>query len=241
MKKKYVRLGVAVASMIIVPYLYFMFVHPWIVSGFSWNYVHSVWYTWQSLNVGMLAFTSSIIALIVVTYREEKQRQRDFIAARAFLPLALDELCKYMDKTKLIIKHVGFREANVKGHDAIDIPMLPESYAGIFKDCIRYANPEVNDYLAKILMLLQIHHARMGALPSSKTSASFKALLYKQTQLHLLINHLFDFARGECEFTEFELTWERFENAYYSYGIDSEYIEDLEGYTKRAIAREKNT
>ncbi|PMM09085.1 hypothetical protein BCT62_14245 [Vibrio splendidus] len=221
-----------------------MFLHPWIVGDFSWNYVHSVWYTWQSLNVGMLAFTSSIIALIVVTYREEIQRQRDFIAARAFLPQALDELCTYMDKTKYLIKQVGFGEPSVEDHNSIEIPNLPGSYAGIFKDCIRYANPEVNEYLAKILMLLQIHYARMGALPNSRTPTTLRALLYKQVQLHLLIDHLFDFARGECEFSEFsefELTWERFKDVYYSYGIDSKYIEHLEDYTKRTIAREKNT
>ncbi|EPE6127670.1 hypothetical protein ACSKGD_004548 [Vibrio parahaemolyticus] len=240
MKMKYVRFGVVIALMIIIPYLYFMFLHPWIVSGFSWNYVHSVWYTWQSLNVGMLAFTSSVIALVVVTYREEKQRQRDFIAARAFLPLALDELCRYMEQTILQIKQAGFGESNMKPHDSLEIPMLPESYGGIFKDCIRYATPEVSEYLAKIIMLLQIHHARMGTLPSARTSASFKALLYRQAELHLLINHLFDFARGDSGFSELELTWEHFQNSYYSYDIDSEFIEDLKGYTERTIARAKN-
>lgn len=53
-----------------IPYVLSMLVYPSIVG--DWNHVHSVWYTWQSLNTGVLAFVASILALNAVRYSEEK-------------------------------------------------------------------------------------------------------------------------------------------------------------------------
>lgn len=50
---------------IILAALYFvcMPIAPWIQSGWDWDNVQDIWDRWQSLNVGMLAFISSILAL----------------------------------------------------------------------------------------------------------------------------------------------------------------------------------
>ncbi|WP_256092693.1 hypothetical protein [Vibrio parahaemolyticus] len=53
-----------------IPYLVSMVIYPSTQGG--WEHVHAVWYTWQSLNTGILAFIASIFALNAVRYTEEK-------------------------------------------------------------------------------------------------------------------------------------------------------------------------
>lgn len=100
---KMIKIGNKLVLIILIAYSFSMLIYPWFKGGFSWNYVHSVWYTWQSLNVGVLAFSSSIIAFNISRYNSEKQRQRDFIAERALLPQALSDLCKYLEQSSEVL------------------------------------------------------------------------------------------------------------------------------------------
>jgi hypothetical protein len=76
-------------------YAFCMLVWPWISGCGDWGYVQGVWDRWQSLNVGMLALVSSITAFNISRYNAAKQRQRDLLAPKAFLPAALSELVSY--------------------------------------------------------------------------------------------------------------------------------------------------
>lgn len=60
----------------------------------SWDVkqVQSIWHHWQALNVGMLAFMSSLVTFYISKFNANNQRERNFVAARAFLPEALSEL-----------------------------------------------------------------------------------------------------------------------------------------------------
>lgn len=45
-------------TIIILPFLAYVFsmlIYPWVISGYSWDYLQSVWQNWQSLNAGFLA------------------------------------------------------------------------------------------------------------------------------------------------------------------------------------------
>lgn len=88
----YVRILNTVGLPFVGLYVTSMFVVPWFHGSRDWRYVQNVWYDWQSLNVAMLAFLSSIVAFSIGRYNAEKQRERNFTAAQAFLPESLSEL-----------------------------------------------------------------------------------------------------------------------------------------------------
>ena len=51
------RKVIFVISMItFVAYAYSMFLYPFLKGGFEWDYAQNVWYAWQPVNAGMLAF-----------------------------------------------------------------------------------------------------------------------------------------------------------------------------------------
>lgn len=80
-------------SMLLVPVL-----------TFDWVHVQAVWDRWQPLNVGMLAFLSSVVALNIGKYNADRQTQRNFRAAQAFLPDALSELCDYFEQSAKLLR-----------------------------------------------------------------------------------------------------------------------------------------
>ena len=79
--------GIGVPATII--YFSCMLLYPWIDGNFYWSHVQDIWDRWQSLNVGVLAFISSIIAFNISRFNANKQREREFTAAKAFLPMTL--------------------------------------------------------------------------------------------------------------------------------------------------------
>lgn len=227
-------------------YAFCMVAWPWI-SGGDWEYVQDVWDRWQSLNVAMLAFISSITAFHISKYNAEKQRERDFLAAKAFLPAALSELISYFRASARVF--ITGWESSTDGSRRFNIPELPQEYKPVFGDCIRHAEPHVGDYLARILMLLQIHDARMRGFEQHEGN-SYRAndrrnlitLLYRLGELQALTNKFFDFARNMEEFDSSPLAWEDFRSAYCGLDIRIEDISvddkmNLEAFTKRAIAR----
>ncbi|MGF1807491.1 hypothetical protein L4C31_19810, partial [Aliivibrio sifiae] len=136
-----------------------MLVHPWVSGGFDWDYVHSVWHTWQSLNVGVLAFSSSVVAFNIVKYREERRLEREFIAERALLPQALNDLSNYLERSVPVIAE-GYFRCNQSRNERkrpleSELPSPNDSYILIFQNCIRVADSKVADHLAGMLSDLQ--------------------------------------------------------------------------------------
>lgn len=222
---------------IILVYLYSMFIHPFIEGKWSWQYVHGVWYSWQALNVGMLAFGSSLIAFNISRYHVTKQLEREFIAAKAFLPQALNELCDYLRKSAKVLSEAyeNSKEPRRKKNALkTEIPDTYERHIPIFKECIKSATPDVAEYLANILMLLQIHDARMRAIPtdSSGNRSYRKSCLYSLGELQVLVDDLFDYARNEKPFSDCKLTIDKFSNAFAALSLNASIRNELEEYVK---------
>jgi len=221
-----------------------LFTHCW-----SWEYTQDVWDRWQTLNAGMLAFVASVIALNISSYNEDKQRKRRFIATRAFLPEALSEVSLYLKNSAEILKE-SWEKLNGP-RMGLYIPLQspfaeqPEGYREIFSKCIIEAEPEIGDYLAKILSSLQIHHARMRELQASFSpdrqlvivQDNLKSYLYSLAEIKAMINSLYGFARGEEPFSGPNLSEGDFKQAYANLDIYPEDYPDLEGFTKRVIDR----
>lgn len=226
-----------------------MVVFPWFAGGFSWAYVHAVWMDWQTLNVGVLAFAASLIAFNISRYHDNQQRHREFIAARSFLPEALSELISYFKASaKLLTDALEYvsRDQNISApQPSFELPAPPEGYREIFSRCISLAEHDVAEHLSRILMRMQIHNARITSLvdelrPESRTvvlKQNIITYLYRLGELQALTGQVFNYARGLEPFKRESLTWEDFTNAYNNLDIWVEEIEDLEGFTRRAIKR----
>jgi len=225
-----------------------MLLYPWLALGWDWHQVQNVWDRWQSLNVGMLAFLSSITALNISRFNAEKQREREFRASKAFLPDALDELSSYLDSCAAVFV-AGW---NAQRGEPINVaaPSPPPGYKEVFRECIRHAEQDVGDFLSRMLFRLQVHSARLeGYLEEQKDGKwlspdryNLLSYLYGLGKLQAMVNKLFPFSRSMAAFDSAALDWEDFNNAYRSLGL---WIEDfrideennLEASTKRWLER----
>jgi hypothetical protein len=237
---------------VIVVYFVSMFVVPVARSGLKWDYIQDVWDRWQGLNIGMLALIASVIAFEIARYRENKQRGRDFLAARAFLPASFSELGAYF-KASAAIYIDAWDEAEPRTRKIVrgappEAPQLPDSYRRVFADCIRHAEPEVGEVLAKMLSDLQVHDARLRELLREYRPIrhSLFAYLYSLGVLQTRMNKLYPFARGEEGFDSIPISWDEFHNAYknlrihvedYELDLGEGVMRSLTDFTKRGIAR----
>jgi len=232
-------------------YVFCMFAWPWVSGCGNWGYVQEVWDRWQSLNVGMLAFVSSITAFNIARYNAKKQRERDFLAAKAFLPASLSELVSYF-KASAAVFSLGW-EPSSENRPSFVVPELPKEYKSVLGDCIRHAEPSVGDYLSRILVWLQVHDSRMRDYVKQHSDENYLnpdrlnliTYFYRLGELYALVGKLFEFARNMGEFDSSPLNWEDFRNAYGNLDIwtDKIVIDDkmnLEAFTKRAIDRNAN-
>lgn len=214
----------------------------------DWEYVQEVWDRWQSLNVGILAFLSSVIALKISSLNAKRDKDRQFVAARAFLPHSLSELCGYFKKNAVVLSNfwqeLDESQGTLIGATRRDIPELPELYKQIFSRCIEFAPPEIADSLAFILMRLQVFHSRMASLEGSLglthyifTKHELITYIYCLGELQVLVNKLFPFARGLAPFDNSQATWDDYQNAYSNLDFTVSDIDDLESFTLQRISK----
>ncbi len=229
-------------------YFFSMFAFPWIDGRGSWAHVQAVWDRWQSLNTGALAFLASLIAFNIARFNENVQRERDFIAAKAFLPSTLSALMEYFSRSAHVYEVLW--KTNGHAPAPLNHPDLPEGYREVFSNCIRHADPPVGSYLSNILVHLQVHDARLRDAVAQSTNDdgqatdkySLIAYLYRLGELYALIGNLFGYARNEEEFQSRNLSWEDFRSAYgvLDLEIDDIFIDDnmnLQAFTQRSLAR----
>ncbi|HHX8265975.1 TPA: hypothetical protein ACVOYJ_004337 [Vibrio diabolicus] len=237
-----IRLTNIISAASFAAYVFGMFIFPVWKSAGDWNYIQRVWYSWQALNVGMLAFASSLIAFNISRYNANKQTEREFIASKAFLPQALSLLCNYLETSSKVVIEAADRSRDRKKRAkafASVAPVLPDYHVVVFKDCIKHAPPEVGKYLSKILRLLQIHHSRMETMPLEACTnyPYYKSCLYSLAELQFLVNGLFDFARDESDFEVAVYKWEQFASIYRLYKMDLDNYPKLEEFTKSLIEK----
>ena len=234
----YINIIKVIAWLFLLTYVPFMFVIPWFYG--DWNYVHGVWHSWQSLNVGILAFLATVIALYVSRYQSIEHTKREFEGEKAFLPHALGELCKYLNSSALVLISVlPPVRGNMSPNLNIECPILPLEQFTVFKNCIKFAEPAVAKYLVNLLKLLQIHHSRLESICTQNyANAPYaRSCLYNAAEIQALINELYDFARSEADFKAVELDWEMIRVAYRNLGVIYENIESLERYSKEQFTR----
>jgi hypothetical protein len=222
---------------------------PWIAGRGNWGYVQDVWDRWQSLNVGLLAFISSVVAFNIARYNNDRQRAREFLAARASLPATLSSLTYYFKQSANFFSH-AWQTANNASDSNLAVPELPHGFQSVFADCIRHAEPEIGEYLAKILARVQIHDSRIRSFSAnisspdnvSPTKHNLIGYIFRLGELQAMVDKIFDFARNMGKFDNTPLDWSDFENSYSVLDINPENIvvhnyTNLEALTKRFIER----
>jgi len=177
----------------------------------NWEYLQGVWDRWQTFNAAIIAFAASWIAFNISRYNNDQQREREFIAAKAFLPQALGELTAYFKSSAEILLN-RWRSSGVKvsSNEIIDASI---EYKSIFEKCIRHADPAVGMYLANLLACLQLHDARMKG-DRKLSRENLIIYFYELGELQSLVDNIFDYARGESEFNDQALNWEDYRNSF---------------------------
>lgn len=237
-------LGWSLALASAFSYLYAMCAYPFIRGGWSWGHLQRVWMAWQSLNVGVMALASSLIALKVVTYREDKQRERNFVAARAFLPHALSELCSYTnDCAEFLVRALRIIEVEGWQPTNLEIPGQPSEYRQVFANCIASAEKDVAEHLAKITYKLQVHQSRLQGVADdiaaghrvSSLRVNLLTYLMCLGEIRAMINGAFEFSRGLGQLESGRLRWSNYKNAYFNLGHLIDKVPDLEAHTRRSL------
>ncbi|MDQ7990172.1 MAG: hypothetical protein REI09_11120 [Candidatus Dactylopiibacterium sp.] len=217
--------------LICTPYIYCMYIHPFTHGG--WENAQEVWFDWQSLNSGMVTLLGGLIALWASHSYQEKQhniaaehRQREFIAAKSFLPEALSELTEYLEKCaeilyEPIMRHQHFGPIRIPGPRR-DPPTQPVRYRDAFSRCISLSDSDLSKHLSNILILLQISDARIKAQACRDGTTNIDLTLdntARLVELQALVSYAFDHARGEEEFQIKPLEFKHYHNAYSQLGF----------------------
>jgi hypothetical protein len=237
-----------------IAYLYSMVAYPILSSEGSWQYITNIWYDWQALNVGVLAFAASLIAFNISAYNSEQQRRRDFRAAQAFLPDALSELTSYFRSCgAYLVQAISsskpiseLMNAPLQPENLPTLPPVPADFRAVFRECIQKAEPDVGEYLARILRDIQIHNARMDGLHQSAKkdngffghiSTHILGRVVDLGELQARVNNIFSYARSMDTFNGHHPTVDDFIQAYVNMEIMPETVEGLIAATERRVAK----
>lgn len=195
--------------------LYFasMFVIPAVRHLGDWVALQRVWDRWQSLNVGVLAFVASYLALQIARVNIADRNRREFIAARAFLPKALSDLSTHCRELAHSLLEMRQESSSIslmlaQGNRSRSIPIVPPDVYQTLGQCIRYAPTDVARFLADILSSLQVVHARADALMPRSSDVAVRPHISSRMAvdcvadaavLRVQIDLVFPFARFESE------------------------------------------
>lgn len=228
-------------------YFLSMVVFPSIHYCLNWKNIHAVWHDWQTFNAAMIAFASSLIAFKITTYKEEKQRQRNFIAARAALPNTLRLLTKYCKNSLPLITEINNNINNnascVRTPLKNNLPNFPKNTHTVFQECIRYADDAFGNHLSTILSLLQIYKSRLAHLYNSCGPNSYEVHkkddmyehIYLLIEIQTYIDKTYDYARGKLKFINKSLTWTDFDNTLSSMNIDLRHFSGIGSFIKEML------
>lgn len=227
-----------------------MFLGPLLINP-EWVYLQNVWERWQSLNVGVLAFVSSVLLYKATKYNAEQTRLRHFNAAKAVLPAVLVELSVYIkDSVNSLDKLWEARIFDdIASHEGFEVthPELPFESLKALKECISLADQNVGNYLSRVISNLQVIDMRLatmcrmckGKQHITPTPESIEVMLIVAAKSYSLVSNLFEYSRNRSEFPSDNLTIEDYEKAYMGLNVDvsqafSKY-NDLIGKTCKAV------
>jgi hypothetical protein len=169
-------------------------------------------YDWQSLVGAGLALLAALLGAVLLwrqiqsTERHEaERRRRRFAAARATLPMILDEIISYLELAMAWMTDTHAKlKANPPGQIG-EVPQFPASVIGSLEKMIEASSVDgVAQACAEILSDLQTLRARMQSVPRASASrvgleSELEGYMLQSAELHYRVGLLFPFARGRSD------------------------------------------
>lgn len=236
---------------ILATYGVMMFVYPLMVGGTK--HLHEVLITWQTLNASVIAFLTALLLLNMQEIGSERQRRRELRAARAQLPHALSNLSNYLrecgallSRANEIAQAIENRSSVRPGRNVQDFDVtLSAVHVPIFERCISLADEPLAEYLSHILSCLQVNDSRLTSMQHQCRQHGTEIIgtlpilgsTVRLAELQVLVDGLYDYARGEANFSRQTLSWEQFANAYRCLRIRVNEVKGLEDLTRSVLNR----
>lgn len=128
------------------------------------NAVQQVWDRWQAWNTGVIALLSALTALAVTRLRDDRERERAFVAAKALLPDHLSSLLAYVRSSQFFLTG-AYQSARGEEIELPELPARPVGYEQWVSDAIRWGDPDFVAYMAHVVSHLQVYRSRIQELP----------------------------------------------------------------------------
>ncbi|WP_394166197.1 hypothetical protein [Photobacterium piscicola] len=224
-------------------YVFFMVIMPFYDGGF--HQALKVWEKWQTFNSGMIALVAAIITAYTAVYidkqarqrdnknredeerrykdtkatekrKHDEQREREFIAAKAFLPHVLadiDTYAKICTKTLFPLlsgvefKHRVTNEKIKELNEHFQSINPPQNFEKVFQDCIKFGNEYESKKISKLLLDFQVFNSRMKGFKDNDDQSEYSTnymteMLVYTIYFQLKVIGFYDFAREGKPITE---------------------------------------
>ena len=197
---------------LLISYIFFMiFVPLW--NG--WHPAISTWKEWETFNASIIVFLSTLLIVHSSKIAEHYNMQRKRNAAKAFMPMALAELCDYMKSLIQLLENLH------QGNEEFDLKVKPKIPEQAFKRIEKFIEESVLqdqklvEHLIIVINCIQVFDSRITTLLTDKNIMNKqKRAFYQINQfilLHALISGMFDYTRNNVgSYNAKKLNKERF-------------------------------
>lgn len=186
-------------SVFVILYLWFMILSP-ISNG--WQSALTVWKTWQTLNASVIAFISTLIIFQSTRITQQLIAMQKRNATKAFMPIALAELCDYMKSLIQLLEKLH------QGNEVFELKVKPNIPAQAFIRIEKFIEESVPqdqklvEHLIIVINCIQVFDSRLTTLLTDKHLVNKqKRAFYQINQfilLHALISGMFDYTRNNA-------------------------------------------
>lgn len=183
-----ILLGIYVCLMIIIP----------IDNG--WQPAISTWKEWQTFNAAIIAFLSTLLIVHSSKIAEHYNMQRKRNAAKAFMPIALAELCDYMKSLIQLLEKLH------QGNEAFELKVKPNIPEQAFKRVEKFIEESVPqdqklvEHLIIVINCIQVFDSRITTLLTDKNIMNKQERAFYQINqfilLHALVSGMFGYIRN---------------------------------------------
>lgn len=128
----------------------------------DWAEIQGVWDRWQALNVGVLAFSASIILWYTADLRSKKNDEKEYKAAKAFLVFVASELCREFDNAaNLLTERLKLESRKAIALEGLTFPQHLHPYLERY---IKYSDPENAQYIVNLIRFYQVYIDRLNSI-----------------------------------------------------------------------------
>ncbi|PZP09969.1 MAG: hypothetical protein DI607_12030 [Sphingomonas hengshuiensis] len=126
--------------------------------------------------------------------RDQKLWDRRSMRTKAYLPIALSDVCDYCEEAFIYLRHIRDSESGIQGNPVV--PSRPAEALEQIRECIEYAEDRAARRLEDILREFQIARSRLEGAPRPLREDMVDHH-FDHVHLRMLVDSLFEYARGD--------------------------------------------